>query len=90
MTTWFNERTFDVVARNYSLSYDAAVFDFNVSMEVKMTKVGASWLYLLLPSAIMATGKQFLKKREHGIFTATLFDFLGDRESIIFASVIFF
>ena len=34
MTTWFNEKTFEIVARNYSLSYDAGVYDFKVDMEV--------------------------------------------------------
>ncbi|MEO7523463.1 MAG: hypothetical protein ABIT58_05175, partial [Ferruginibacter sp.] len=37
MTTWFNDSTFEVVARNYSLSYDASVYDFKVDMEVQMT-----------------------------------------------------
>lgn len=74
MTTWFNEKTFEIVARNYSLSYDAGVYDFNVNMEVQMTKVGE----LLVPAMLRYNGnwKVVLKKREHGIFTATLFDFV--------------
>ncbi|MEO8764553.1 MAG: hypothetical protein ABI416_09715 [Ginsengibacter sp.] len=74
MTTWFNEKTFEIVARNYSLSYDAGVYDFDVNMEVEMTKAGE----LLVPSLLRYNGdwKAIFKKREHGVFTATLFDFV--------------
>jgi hypothetical protein len=74
MTTWFDAKTFEIVARNYSLSYDAGVYDFNVNMEVQMTKVDN----LLVPSLLRYNGnwKVIFKKREHGIFTATLFDFV--------------
>lgn len=74
MTTWFNEKTFEIVARNYSLSYDAGVYDFNVDMEVQMTKAGD----LLVPSLLRYNGnwKAIFKKREHGVFTATLYDFI--------------
>jgi hypothetical protein len=74
MTTWFDPKTFEIVARNYSLSYDAGVYDFDVNMEVQMTKAGN----LLVPSLLRYNGnwKVIFKKREHGIFTATLFDFV--------------
>jgi hypothetical protein len=74
MTAWFNEKTFEIVARNYSISYDAGVYDFNVDMEVQMTKAGD----LLVPSVLRYNGnwKVIFKKRERGIFTATLFDFV--------------
>ena len=73
MITWFNAETFEVVARNYSLSYSAGVYDFKVQMEVVMTKFGA----YLVPSLIRYVGnwKAIFKKRERGVFTATLFDF---------------
>ncbi|MGB5007085.1 MAG: hypothetical protein WBO39_09095 [Ferruginibacter sp.] len=73
MTTWFNDQTFEVVARNYSLSYSAGVYDFKVQMEVVMTKYGE----YLVPSLIRYVGnwKAIFKKRERGVFTATLFDF---------------
>ncbi|MFZ1306217.1 MAG: hypothetical protein WAR80_10270 [Ferruginibacter sp.] len=73
MTTWFNEETFEVVARNYSLSYKAGVYDFKVQMEVVMTKYGE----YLVPSLIRYIGnwKAIFKPRERGVFTATLFDF---------------
>jgi hypothetical protein len=74
MTTWFNQKTFEIVARNYSLSYDAGFYDFTVDMEVQMTKVQD----LLVPSVLKYNGnwKAIFKKRERGIFTATLFDFV--------------
>jgi hypothetical protein len=74
MTTWFNEKTFEIVARNYSLSYDAGFYDFKVDMEVQMTKVGD----LLVPALLKYNGnwKAIFKKRERGVFTATLFDFV--------------
>ena len=52
MTTWFNDKTFEVVARNYSLSYSAGVYDFKVQMEVVMTKFGE----YLVPSLIRYIG----------------------------------
>lgn len=75
MTTWFNDKTFEIVARNYSLSYDAGVYDFNVQMQVEMTKFDE----FLVPSLIRYVGnwKAIFKKRERGIFTATLFDFVN-------------
>lgn len=74
MTTWFNEKTFEIVARNYSLSYDAGFYDFSVDMEVQMQKVGN----LLVPAVLKYNGnwKAIFKKRERGVFTATLFDFV--------------
>ena len=73
MTTWFNDQTYEVLARNYSLSYDAGVYDFSVQMEVQLSKFEA-WL---IPNLIRYTGnwKVVFKKRERGVFTATLFDF---------------
>lgn len=74
MTTWFDEKTFEIVARNYSLSYDAGIYDFNVEMEVQMTRIGD----LQVPSLLRYNGnwKAVFKKRERGVFTATLFDFV--------------
>ncbi len=73
MTTWFNDSTYEVVARNYSLSYSAMVYDFKVSMEVQMTHAGN----LLVPALLRYNGnwKAIFKKRERGVFTATLYDF---------------
>jgi hypothetical protein len=72
MITWFNTRTMEVMARNYDMSYDAGVYDFNVHMEVQMTKFRS----YLLPKTLRYTGDWdvIFKKRERGFFTATLFD----------------
>lgn len=73
ITTWFNQRTMEIVGRNYDMSYDAGVYDFDVHMEVQMQKVGN----LVVPHILRYSGNWFLlgKGRERGIFTATLFDF---------------
>ena len=73
MTTWFHSKTMDVLARNYDMSYDAGVYDFNVHMEVQMTR----FKNYLLPKTIRYIGNWDVafKKRERGYFTATLFDF---------------
>jgi hypothetical protein len=73
ITTWFNQKTMEIVARNYELSFDAGVYDFDVRMEVQMQKIGD----LLVPQVLRYSGNWFLlsKKRERGVFTATLYDF---------------
>lgn len=73
MITWFDMKTLEVLARNYSLSYKAGVYDFDVSMEVEMTKFDG----LTVPKILRYRGDWdvIFKKRERGVFTATLFDF---------------
>lgn len=72
MTTWFDAKTFDITARNYTLKYDAGVYDFDVNMKVKMSRIKN----LLVPTLLAYNGnwKVMFKKRERGLFTATLFD----------------
>lgn len=74
MITWFNPSTLEVLGRNYSLSYKAGVYDFNVQMEVEMTYTASG---LLVPKILRYKGDWdvIFKKRERGLFTATLFDF---------------
>ena len=73
MVTWFNVKTMEVMARNYDMSYDAGVYDFRIHVEVQMTKFGE----YLVPRLLRYTGNWDVafKKRERGLFTATLFDF---------------
>lgn len=73
MVTWFDTKTMEVMARNYDMSYDAGVYDFDVHMEVQMTKFGN----YLVPKTLRYIGNWdvVFKKRERGFFTATLFDF---------------
>lgn len=73
ITTWFNSATMEIVARDYDLSYDAGLYDFDVHMEVQMDRFDE----YLVPRLIRYTGNwhAMFKKREKGFFTATLFDF---------------
>jgi hypothetical protein len=73
MVTWFDMKTLEVLARNYSLSYKAGLYDFDVSMEVEMTKFGE----FTGPKILRYKGDWdvIFKKRERAVFTATLFDF---------------
>jgi hypothetical protein len=73
METWFDMKTLEVQARNYSLSYKAGVYDFDVSMEVEMTKFEG----ITVPKILRYKGDWdvIFKKRERAVFTATLFDF---------------
>ena len=73
MVTWFDMKTLEVLARNYSLSYKAGVYDFEVSMEVEMTRFNG----LIVPQILRYKGDWdvIFKKRERALFTATLFDF---------------
>lgn len=73
MTTWFKIDTWEIVARNYDLSYNAGVYDFDVKMEVEMTKFNN----YLVPKVLRYNGDWdvVMKKREKCVFTATLFDF---------------
>lgn len=36
LTTWFDKKTMEIVARQYQLSYFTPVFDFDVSMDVRL------------------------------------------------------
>ncbi len=73
MTTWFNQKTWEINGRNYDLSYNAGVYDFDVHIEVEMTK----FKDYLVPRVMRYNGNWdvVFKKRERGIFTATLYDF---------------
>lgn len=74
MITWFDAKTMEVLARNYDMSYKAGVYDFDVHMEVQMTRFGE----YLVPSVLRYKGNWdvMFKKRERGVFTATLSDFV--------------
>jgi len=73
MVTWFNAKTMEVMARNYDMSYDAGVYDFDVHMEIQMTKFGN----LLVPKLLRYIGNWdvVFEKRDRGMFTAPLFYF---------------
>lgn len=73
MTTWFDPVDFTIRGRIYHMKYNAGVYDFDVQMEVHLEP----FQHLLVPVLIRYTGNWDLpfKKRERGVFTATLFGF---------------
>jgi hypothetical protein len=73
MTTYFDLRSFEVLARSYHMSYQAGVYDFDVWFDVELT----STMGLLVPSVVRYRGNWDVpfKKRERGVFTATFIDF---------------
>lgn len=73
MITWFNAKTLEITGRNYSMSYKAGIFDFDVTMEVQLEKIGE----MLVPKVLRYKGywDMIFKKAERAVFTATLFDF---------------
>jgi hypothetical protein len=73
ITTWFDQKTMEIVGRNYDMSYDAGVYDFDVHMKVEMTKIGP----YVVPHTLSYRGNWHLmfKGRERGAFNATLYDF---------------
>ncbi|RYY40338.1 MAG: hypothetical protein EOO08_04180 [Chitinophagaceae bacterium] len=73
ITTWFNQKTMEIVGRVYDMSYDAGVYDFDVHMKVEMMKVGS----YVVPYTLSYRGNWHLmfKGRERGVFNATLHDF---------------
>jgi hypothetical protein len=73
MVTRMDMKSLEVMGRNYSLSYKAGVYDFDVSMEVEMTRF-KGWI---VPKILRYKGNWdvIFKKRENAVFTATLFDF---------------
>ena len=71
INTWFDAADMRIIARTYDMSYNTGIYDFNVQMEVEMGKIND----LLVPITIRYIGnwKVATKKRERGIFTATIF-----------------
>ena len=72
MTTWFDYSNFEVMERDYKMTYNAGVYRFNVSMHVEIDKFGT----LLYPKLIRYDGSWgvLVKGSERGLFTATLYD----------------
>lgn len=74
LVTYFSKDDLEIVYRDYSLSYNAWVFDFDVNMKVQMTHFGN----LMVPAVIHYDGdwKVPFHKREHALFTAKFYDFV--------------
>ncbi|MBC9932517.1 hypothetical protein [Chitinophaga qingshengii] len=73
LITWFNKENFEIVGRKYALSYKTMLFDFNVKMNVQMTKQFG----LLIPALVTYNGTWDVafKKRETAAFIAKFYDF---------------
>ncbi len=70
--TWFRKSDYAILARDYSLSYSTVVYDFDVTMRVRLTQIGN----YLLPSRIDYNGNWyvFTKGRERVKFS-TIFTY---------------
>lgn len=68
LSTWFRKSDYSIVARDYSLSYKAGVYDFDVHMKVRLQQAGGR----LLPARIDYDGNWhvFTKDRERSRFSA--------------------
>lgn len=69
LSTWFRKSDYSIVARDYALSFNAGVYDFDVRMKVRLESVHGR----LLPSRIDYDGNWHVltRQRERGRFTAT-------------------
>lgn len=72
MITWFDYKSFEVLARTYHMSYKAGVYNFDVNMEVEMARAAG----LVYPALIRYNGRWgvMFKGKERGVFTATIFE----------------
>lgn len=73
MDTWFAVSDFSVLGKSWKLNYNAGVYDFDVAMEVQLTRFGG----LTVPAVMRYNGDWDVpfKSREKGVFTATFSDF---------------
>jgi hypothetical protein len=73
MDTWFAVSDFSVLGKLWKLDYNAGVYDFDVQMEVQLKRFGS----LTVPVVMRYNGDWDVpfKRREKGVFTATLSDF---------------
>lgn len=68
LETYFEKETFQVLARNYQLAASTTFYDFDVTMRVKLTKVGEKYF----PETVEYDGQWDIpfKKPEIAVFTA--------------------
>ncbi|MBW8684034.1 hypothetical protein [Chitinophaga rhizophila] len=76
LITYFNKDNFEIVGRKYSLSYKTMMFDFDVKMDVQMTKQQG----LLIPALVTYDGTWDVpfKKRETAKFIAKFHSFTAN------------
>lgn len=73
LVTYFSKKNMEIVYRDYVLSYNTFLFDFDVRMQVKMTHYD----HLMVPARIEYKGnwKVPFKKREQAVFYTTFSNF---------------
>lgn len=73
LVTYFDKQKLEIVYRDYSLSYNTFLFDFDVNMQVQMTHFDQ----YMVPLKIKYTGnwKVPFKKREDAVFTTRFHNF---------------
>ncbi len=73
MITWFDPDSWQVLAREYDLSYKAGIYEFDVRMEAVLSVMQKT----VVPTLLRYNGywKVIGKKRENASFTATLYGF---------------
>jgi hypothetical protein len=73
MDTWFSVTDFSVLGKSWKLNYNAGVYDFDVAMDVQLKRFGS----MTVPTVMRYNGDWDVpfKRREKGVFTATLSDF---------------
>lgn len=75
MQTWLNYTDYTIVSRNYNLSYNAAVYDFDVTMKIDMEKINN----LLYPTKLFYEGnfKVAFKDRERVTVNTSIGNIVG-------------
>jgi hypothetical protein len=70
LSTWFRKSDYTILARDYSLSYKAGVYDFDVRIKVRTQQAGKR----LIPARLEYDGNWhvFSKKRERVRFTTVI------------------
>ncbi|MEL7122682.1 MAG: hypothetical protein AAFO07_24760 [Bacteroidota bacterium] len=73
MATYFDKSNFQVISRNYDLSYNGALFSFEVHMDIELTQVDGYYV----PRQIEYDGfwNVITKRKEMGNFKAKFYDF---------------
>jgi hypothetical protein len=73
LETYFEKSTFQVIARNYTLTYEGSLFDFDVNMVIELKKVNNYYV----PGFIKYDGWWDIptKKPEISTFSARFYDF---------------
>lgn len=72
LISYFDKKTFNVIARKYVMSYNSVAFDFDVTMDVKLQQINTE----LVPVSIAYSGfwDVAFKKREEVNFSLRFFD----------------